>query len=310
LHGVLNPGGVVGPGTYEFVYRPSGTSPSSCIGEGETATSAEATGAEKEPATAEVAGLLPNIEYTFCLRAHHESEEVTSAPIQFKTHAAAPTVGAAASTQVGAQTATVSAEINPGGLPVLYHAEYVSEAQFQAHGWTEATRVPAAGDAEAELPAEGTAISVSEYLSGLTADTGYRARFVAGNSLETEVVSAEATFTTAGIVSGSSALPDGRVYELVSTAGSGEPYLPQFLPKPESVLGQLGRFTFQAAASGERIAYVAEAGEAGGIGFDTVGNQWVAARTAGGWQPQNITPALPNENREGEPVYQAYSSRV
>jgi hypothetical protein len=58
------------------------------------------------------------------------------------------------------------------------------------------------------------------------------------------------------------------------------------------------------------VAYVAEAGEAGGIGLPTVGDQWLATRTATGWQPQNITPYLPNGGSGGEPVFQAFSPEL
>jgi hypothetical protein len=73
------------------------------------------------------------------------------------------------------------------------------------------------------------------------------------------------------------------------------------------VFKQAAPYTFQAAAGGERVAYAAEAGEAGGIGLSADGDQWLAQRTPTGWQPQNITPVLPNENSVGEPVFQAFS---
>jgi hypothetical protein len=107
-------------------------------------------------------------------------------------------------------------------------------------------------------------------------------------------------------------LPDNRAYELVSTPGSGEPYLPQVPGSWQSPtqFGQPGTMTFQAAADGERVAYVAEPGEVGGIGAFTVGDQWLATRTATGWKPEDITPVLPNEGVAGEPAFQAFSPQL
>jgi hypothetical protein len=93
------------------------------------------------------------------------------------------------------------------------------------------------------------------------------------------------------------ALPDSRAYELVSTAGQfGEPYSP---PTKESTrrTGVLrGSHPFQSSEDGEAVTYVGEPGPAGGSGEqgEDQGDQWLATRTASGWQTSDITPAASN----------------
>ena len=116
LHGVLNPGGPVNPASYEFVYRQS---PTECEHEGavEKATPATAApGLEKEAVSAPVTGLLPGMPYTFCLRESNAAgEEALSTTVTFTTPAVAPTVESDFSTDVADTSATLGAEIDPGG---------------------------------------------------------------------------------------------------------------------------------------------------------------------------------------------------
>jgi hypothetical protein len=95
----------------------------------------------------------------------------------------------------------------------------------------------------------------------------------------------------------SAALPDNRAYELVSTSGNfGEPYVPPTL-YAESPLGLLrSAHPFEAAEDGEAITYVGEPGPTGGSGEQGLdqGDQWLATRTASGWQTSDITPAALN----------------
>ena len=158
--------------------------------------------------------LLPATTYTFCLVARNgSSEESAGAPVTFTTSATSlPTIGKEAATSVGVNTATAGAAIDPGGLPAEYHVEYLTEAQYAAHGWTEALRQPVVN---ADLPVGSAALSVSEQLQDLQLGTTYRFRFSASNQRGTsEGLGVSLTTRSEGVTV--SALPDERVYEVVS----------------------------------------------------------------------------------------------
>ena len=249
-------------------------------------------------------GLLPATTYTFCLVAANSQgeEQALSSPKTFKTSPTAPTVSEEKASTVGATTATVSAEIGPRGLPTSYHVEYVSEAQFQAHGWAEATKTP---NPEGELPAASSPIAVSKRLSDLQAGTTYHLRYTATNALGPEV-GADITFATPTSGSTGSVLPDNRVDELVSNTGNeGELYTP---PSPFGNFHNTGLIgtgpPFQVGMDGEAVAYVGEPSDTSGNGSvgSGNGNQWLARRTASGWDAEDISPTVNRDN------YQAFSS--
>jgi hypothetical protein len=120
---------------------------------------------------------------------------------------------------------------------------------------------------------------------------------------------AEQAFATTPVLGSSGpALPDGRVYELVSTLGNvGELY------QPASPLGEVSPLVsehpFEAAQDGDAVSYVGEPPLSGGTGEtgSGEGNQWLAVRTPSGWVPQVITPALRNVEF---PAYQAFAPNL
>jgi hypothetical protein len=312
LSGVLRPAAKSKGEADRYAFRYA-ASPSSCEG-GETGEQT-ATGEPEQEVSTELTGLSPTTVYTACLVARNDALAgpegtlgVAGSTVTFKTPVAVPTVTGTTTTSVLAREATVAAGIDPGGEATSYYLQYTTEASYQAKGWEGATRIPSSG--VETLPAEVSPIPVHTTIIGLAPNTAYRVEYVATNEEggKSKGSEAETTFTTQSAASTSPALPDGRAYELVSTPGSGEPYLPQTPAwQPETQQGQYATMAFQAATNGERVAYVAEAGEAGGIGLPTIGDQWLATRTATGWQPENITPFLLNEGPAGEPVFQAFS---
>jgi hypothetical protein len=302
--GVLNPGAAAAEeGTYEFLYNASSTT---C--EGSSATPATATGGHKETVEAPVEGLLTGATYTVCLVAHNKAGETAVGPPEtFTTLSAAPAVTKEEVTeQLGATTANVTADINANGLPTEYHAEYVTQAQFEAHEWAEATRFPVA---DAHLPAASTPTAVSVPLTGLTPVTAYRFRFAATNEHAT-AHGPSATFTTTTAAASASALPDNRGYELVSNSGgAGELYMPLYpLGEPDTGIITTGKL-FRVARNGERIAYIggpsASASSGNGSLAQGEGNQWFATRTTTGWGTQDISP--PNATQA---VYQGFASNL
>jgi hypothetical protein len=112
FHGILNPNAAGDPGTYEFIYSPSG---SECLAEGAVATLAEPSpGSEGEEVSANVTGLVGGTSYTFCLRVTNGAGEAAmSAGSSFETPAEKPVVVSETATGISPFAATLQAEVNP-----------------------------------------------------------------------------------------------------------------------------------------------------------------------------------------------------
>jgi hypothetical protein len=83
LFGLLNSGGYGEPGSYRFLYNQSATS---CTGGSETPTKETSGEPEHDRVSAEVTGLTPGTQYTFCVEAFNAlGESTTSAPMSFST---------------------------------------------------------------------------------------------------------------------------------------------------------------------------------------------------------------------------------
>ena len=110
-------------------------------------------------------------------------------------------------------------------------------------------------------------------------------------------------------VSQAAALPDGRIVELVSTSGNfGEPYTPASPIGFTAVGVNISEHPFEAAETGDSVAYVGEPPAVGGTGEAGPGQgvQWLATRTPSGWTDAAITPSSRNANNVQ--IYQAFSS--
>jgi hypothetical protein len=285
LNGVLNPTKPGEAGTYEFSYRESS---GECQG-GATTPQTASTTSSPQPVSAEVTGLQPGAEYTFCLIAHNSVGETTSSsPVTFTTLAAAPTVSGEQVTNVDETTVDLQAEVDPDGAQASYYFQY---------GTTTAYSEPATAltKLEGSLTSSGTA---EAHLSSLQPGTTYHYRAVAqsevGGKLETSYGPDE-TFTTEAPEATNSVdcenaqrraeqpfaerLPDCRAYEMVS---------------PVDTEGQDATDSFvqtspRAAESGEAVTYAARGswGEPEGI---TISNQFLSRRGPEGWTTQPITP--------------------
>jgi hypothetical protein len=98
----------------------------------------------------------------------------------------------------------------------------------------------------------------------------------------------------AGVASpASAALPDNRVYELVSPPGEGEPYLPATIGGVEAPEEFNTELPFRAGASGDAVTYAGAPGVSTGTGEfgEGHGNQWLVTRAAAGWHAEDITPS-------------------
>lgn len=276
LHGVLNPGGAVNPGSYEFLYAQSSTT---C--EAGAVTPAEpATGPAKEPVQANIEALLPGATYTFCLRAHHEAEEVTSAPVTFTTPAIPPTVQAESesASEVTSDSATLHAEVNPGGAATTYHFEY-GTSSISEHSTPES----------ASIGSDNTDHPLQTHVQELTANTTYHYRIVATNAKSPAgVPGPDQTFTTESSAT-ESTLPDGRSYELVTPPEKEGAHFLSLAPFYGT--GQAEGRAIQASAAGNAIADMAsQPVEAEPQGYAASSVAVLSTRGAGGWSSQTIAP--------------------
>jgi hypothetical protein len=211
-----------------------------------------------------------------------------------------PLVTGEAVSKVGLVTAVVSAQIAEGGLaPQTCEpgtSWWIEYGASEAYGEKTAAQCVGAGE---------EALSVqAELASGLAPGTTYHYRFVAKNALGTRY-GADATFTTFG--SSEPELPDGRVYEVVSSLVPGhqsDVYVPtgmlQRLDSTASVArhGIASERPFAVSASGEAVAYAGEPPVHGGNGSEGNGNgnQYIATRSpSGGWTQLDLNaPVLSN----------------
>jgi hypothetical protein len=194
-----------------------------------------------------------------------------------------PLVPASWASLVFASSARINAEVVPNGLLTSYHFEYLTFSAYSANltagkeGFSGATKVPVL---DASIGATGT-VAVNQSLSGLQVATAYRYRVVAKNSGGT-TPGPDRLFVTYGAAS--SALPDGRAWEIVSPLdkNGGEVAAP-------GALG--GGGVLQAAASGGVATYGSATSFGGGAGAPP-GSQYVSSRGAGGWGTVNGSPSL------------------
>lgn len=288
LHGVLNPGKPGEPGSYYFDYWPSATEcehefqPGSF--EFESTPSLEAEGKQREAVQATVTGLLPETTYTACLVAQNEGGTAMGSPETFTTLPAAPTVSSEDVLSVGSSEATVTATVQPGGLPASYRVEYGKTAAYGS------------STLETSAGAGNQPVALRVRLTNLEPAAEYHFRFLAANELGA-AEGEDHTFTTAASAgSSSSTLPDNRVYELVSP-----PTNNQGVDSPDSEdHGSEGSFSedesaiqpFLAAEDGNAIVYPGEPSLEGGSGSFGGGasNEWLATRGATGWSASDITP--------------------
>jgi hypothetical protein len=190
LSGVLNPKQEGNPGSYEFLYRQSR---SECQGgtpeEDKLTPTQGAAGSIGEAATAEVTGLLPKLQYTFCLLARNEAGETTvSAPVTFETGVVAPEQIEAANAEAATTTSVeFASEFNPGG-EATYYFEYGTAPCTPAACGEKSAALLAHGITEQSLPPIG--------VSGLAPGTIYHYWLVVTNASGT-IHSSPSQFRTA-----------------------------------------------------------------------------------------------------------------
>ncbi len=227
-----------------------------------------------EAASAPISGLEPATVYHFRVVAENALGQKAEGPDQAFQTLPPVSIESEAASEVSADGAKLSAELNAHGLPSTYHFEYGTST---AYGQS-------APEADAEAGESTEAVSFSVTIQHLQANTTYHYRVVARNALNEAgeyVLGADHTFTTQG--EAAATLPDGRAWEMVSPpkkhGGSLEP------------IRETGG-TIQAAADGSGLAYVATApvDENPQGSRSAVLSELLARRGAPGvWSTQDIT---------------------
>jgi hypothetical protein len=258
--------------------------------------------------SAEISGLQARTTYDFRLRAADGHGAARGGSEVFYTFGR-PAVEHEIVQGIGANEASVSAEVGPGGEPTSYYVQYGTNS-------VEEHSTPAVSAGSARAP-----VAVTVELSGLEPGVSYHARLLASNGSGI-TLGEEVSFTTdkaqvLGEATGGStcpnrtysgfntALPDCRAYELVSNPID-ETYLPLY-DEPGSYASGTGELvgpsyaSIRAADTGEGLLY--EGGESdsgiGGSGATSNGNgnQYLATRGAHGWTAKDIS--IPTNAEEG-----------
>jgi hypothetical protein len=259
-------------------------------------------GTEDQAASGSVTGLRPSTEYHYRVVVENASSPAGGTVGVDHTFMTPAVLGGGESfSGVEAETATVSAQVDAGGVPTTYYFEYGSTA---AYGSRTAGQV---------LYGNEPASAIAE-LAGLAPGSEYHFRVVTESENGIREAGADATFRT--LPASIQGLPDGRVFEMVSPVENqdADVYAPFAFRSAHfyfetSSYGVPTRLPFQAAADGRAVAYVAEPTSPDGNGERSPGrgDDYLATRSAdGGWTQVNLQPAGYHEVEVDD--YQAFSS--
>jgi hypothetical protein len=132
------------------------------------------------PVTGEATRLLPGHSYEVRLFTENLAGTKTSSAVTFSTPPAAPVVERAYARSVDGTAAEIGAKINPEGAQTSYHFQYVTLAEFEAHGFSGAgeTAVTPLGTGNADL----TALA---QITGMSPGVTYVYRAIASSAVET-----------------------------------------------------------------------------------------------------------------------------
>ncbi|HEV7481650.1 MAG TPA: hypothetical protein VGO13_00970 [Solirubrobacterales bacterium] len=230
---------------------------------------------------AEISGLTAGRSYHFRLVASNPATTLAEEPSRgADVSFGPPLIESGSALHVSATDATLQAQVNPNNVDTHARIEYVTQADFEAHGFSES-----ATTREADLGPAGSTQSASFDIAGLEATTTYRYRVLAENVLGA-VEGPELTFTTQGATA-ASLLPDDRGWELVSPPDKhGSPI--------EPLSGSIGEGGIvQAAADGSALTYIAHGSitSAPPANRSPVESQLLAHRGSAGWSSEDITTA-------------------
>ncbi|HEY2140593.1 MAG TPA: NHL repeat-containing protein [Solirubrobacteraceae bacterium] len=232
------------------------------------------------PVTAHVTGLLPRTTYHFRLNVNG-AKGLSSGNDETLFTPSKPLIDEESVPTRGSTTVQATASINPSAQSTTYYVEYGATLSYGS------------ATPESSVGAGSLSVPVKVSLAGLQPGSDYHARFVAKNVLGT-AVGGDLPFTTAAVPGGStSGLPDGRAYELVSTANETDIYAPIPSENQSDNTEIDSERPFRASADGDAIAYVGEppsGGAGSGAQGNGLGNEYMATRTPEGWIGSDIYP--------------------
>jgi hypothetical protein len=244
-----------------------------------------------------ISGLQPGGTYHFRIVATNAVGK-SFGPDEVLTTANAPAITNLSSRNVKANSAELTAIINPQGGDTAYHFEYGLTTDY-------GTSVPIPDE---DIGAGNTDVSVSALLSDLTSGITYHFRVVA-QSPYGAAVSGDQTFgfyppacpnSHLRQETGSNNLPDCRAYELASPSNSGG----------ATIFPTAGPSTGY-ATSPAHIAFAAGLGKIPGSGdpINSAGDLYVSTRTSNGWYTKYIGLAA-NETLEMGGPPESYRTAV
>jgi hypothetical protein len=261
-----------------------------------TASTDLGAGGETSNASPEIKGLELGTTYHYRVVASNADGTVYGTD-QVSSTASVATISDETALDLKESSATLSAKAVDYYLASTVHFEY---GPTSAYG---ASTAPVALEAE-EYPLTTTAS-----LSGLQVGTTYHYRLVLESEAGIEY-GADATFATPSVTAPSTVLPDGRVYERVSSAANADSDVYQDIPHSlEPYEGSSTELPFLVSPDGNAVTYVGGPSELGGIGAEgsDFGNQYLATRDAAGrWSAVNIDP--PSSSRVDLPAFNGFSS--
>ena len=190
----------------------------------------------------------------------------------------APKIEEQSVTDVASSSATLDAQVNPGGTPTTYKFEYAPAGG----AFTPVSEPEGSGS----LPEGASGVSLSVHVQeGLAPGASYKFRTVASNSVET-VIGEPVSFTTQHS-GGEFALPDGRQYEMVTPPQKEGALFSGLGP----VFVQESFIVVQASVAGDAIADIAsQPTEAEPQGYGGKDVSVLSTRSATGWSSQVIMP--------------------
>jgi hypothetical protein len=219
--------------------------------------------------------------------------------------AGAPEIHASFVEGVTATSASVRGQINPNGFSTTFHAEYITEAVYQANLSATPPREGFSGAVNGLVKGVGAGTSdvpVFEELTHLAPTTTYHYRLVATNSAG-PATGPEHRFGTEEPTNVVRVL-DGRGWEMVSPIDKNGGAIQGFG-------GNFGGDVLQAAADGNAVTYSSADSFAGAPRGAPAASQYLARRGGGGWATENITTPLLSasygDNPDGVP-YQLFST--